>query len=232
MDKEGLKYSSDLEYQEAPLEPANPLWAAYSPPPPTTPPSDIEKFGCPNSPVPQGWATGFGCDITFHVVPDSEEEDVPPPLENVTPILIAVGHSVFRAGPGEIDFIPFEVHGQHCKQSNVFQHQLIILIVIVRLKDNVVVIQGDGATSLTVMEEDPLAEALDTAGQAKELSCLKFTVVLQQNMEMLRGVESVGCLLHAFRVCNVELFRRAQESTELVLAQDVEMDCFGFKASQ
>ena len=86
--------------------------------------------------------------------------------------------------------------------------------------------------SLTVMEEDPFVEVLDTANQAEEISHLEFTMVPQQNMEMLRRVESTGHLLHAFRVHNVEMFRRAQESTELVPAQDIKMDCFGMEASQ
>ena len=45
-------------------------------------------------------------------------------------------------------------------------------------------------------------------------------------------MESVGCLLCAFRVWDLEIFRRAQESTELVPAQDIEMDCFGFGEAQ
>lgn len=93
-------------------------------------------------------------------------------------------------------------------------------------------IQGDGVWSLTVVEEDPFEEALDIANQAEEISCLEFAAVLQQNVEMSRGVESTGCLLHAFRVHDVELFRRTQESMELVPAQGIEMDCFGFETSQ
>ena len=54
----------------------------------------------------------FGCDITFDVILDSEEEVLL--LENVVPILIVVGHGVFRVNSGEIDFIPFQVSGQCC----------------------------------------------------------------------------------------------------------------------
>ena len=53
-------------------------WSAYSPPPPVTPLSDLNEFGCANSPVLEGWAISFGCDIALGVVLDSEEEDVPP----------------------------------------------------------------------------------------------------------------------------------------------------------
>ena len=77
----------------------------------------------------------------------------------------------------------------------VFLSQLIIPIVIVQLKDNVVVIQEDGTTSPTVVEEDPFTEVLDITNQAEELDCPKFTMVLWQNVEMLRGVEAAGCLL-------------------------------------
>ena len=116
-DKEGLEYSMDSEYQEVLMELANHPWSAYSPPPPVTPPSNIDEFGHADSPVPGGHATSFSCDITFDVVPDSEEEDIPPPLENMVPIPIAVGHGVCRIKPGEIDFIPFQVSGQRCKCS-------------------------------------------------------------------------------------------------------------------
>ena len=64
-----------------------------------------------------------------------------------------------------------------------------------QLKDNVVVIQEDGTTSPTVVEEDPFTEVLDITNQAEELDCPKFTMVLWQNVEMLRGVEAAGCLL-------------------------------------
>ena len=92
--------------------------------------------------------------------------------------------------------------------------------------------QGDGATRPTVMEEDPFVEVLDTTNQAKDISCHEFAAVLRQNVKMAREVESIGCLLHTFRVHDVKVFWRTQESMELVLAQDVEMDCFGFEDSQ
>ena len=110
--------------------------------------------------------------------------------------------------------------------------RLIILITIVWLKDDVVVIQGDGAMSPTVVEKDPFTEVLDTANQAEDIGHYEFTAVLWQNVEMLRGVESISCLLHAFRVHDIVMFWRTHGSTELVLAQDVEMDCFSFKESQ
>ena len=84
MGEEGLEYSSDSEYQEAPMEPVNYPWLTYSPPPPVIPPSNLDKFRCPNSPVPEGQATGFSYDIALDVVTDSEE--VPPLLENIDPI--------------------------------------------------------------------------------------------------------------------------------------------------
>ena len=40
-------------------------------------------------------------------------------------------------------------------------------------------IQEDGATSLTVMEDNPLEEVLDIANYAKEQGQLKFMGVLQ-----------------------------------------------------
>ena len=48
MDKEGLEYSADSEYQDALVAPVNPQ-VVYSPPPPTSPPSNLDKFNCPNS---------------------------------------------------------------------------------------------------------------------------------------------------------------------------------------
>ena len=78
MDEEGLEYSTDLEYQEALIEPATHPWSAYSPPL-VTPPSDLDEFGHANFPVLDDQATSFGCDVTFDIIPDSEE-DVPPPL--------------------------------------------------------------------------------------------------------------------------------------------------------
>ena len=45
-------------------------------------------------------------------------------------------------------------------------------------------------------------------------------------------MESVGHLLRAFRTWDLEIFRRTCESVELVPAQDIEMDCFGFGESQ
>lgn len=95
----------------------NPPWTAYSPPPPTTPPFNIDKFSHLNSPVPEGHVTGFGCDTALDVIPNSKEEDTPPPLENITPIPIVVDCGIFRVRLGDVDFIPFEVHGQCCKQS-------------------------------------------------------------------------------------------------------------------
>ena len=68
--------------------------------------------------------------------------------------------------------------------------------------------------------------------QAEDISCHKFAVVFQQNVEMVRGMESVSHLLCAFRVHNVEIFQRTHKSTELVPAQDIEIDCFGFEESQ
>ena len=56
----------------------------------------------------------FSCDITFDVILDLEEVLL---LENVVPILIVVGHGVFKVNPGEIDFIPFQVSGQCCQCS-------------------------------------------------------------------------------------------------------------------
>ena len=113
-----------------------------------------------------------------------------------------------------------------------FQPQLIILIAIVWLKNNVVVSQEDGATSLTVVEDNPLEEVLDITNLAEEQGQIEFIRVLQQNMRMSQEVESIGCFLHAFRARDLEVFRRTQESVELVPAQDVEMDCFGFVESQ
>ena len=112
-DEEGLKYSTDSEYQEAPLELLF-CPCGDSPPPPTTPPSNINEFAHPIPQVEEGWATSFGCDVAFDIVLDLEEE-VLLPLENVTPIPIAIGCNVLCVEPGEIDFIPFQVRGQHCK---------------------------------------------------------------------------------------------------------------------
>ena len=114
-DEEGFEYSTDSEYQEALIEPLF-CPCSDSPPPPTTPPSDVNEFTC-CSLVVEGWATSFGCDITFNVIPDLEEEDVLLLLENMDPIPIIVGCGVFQVKPGEIDFIPFQVCGQHCKHS-------------------------------------------------------------------------------------------------------------------
>ena len=36
-----------------------------SPPPPTTPPSNLDEFSHPNSPVPEGQVTGFGCNVAL-----------------------------------------------------------------------------------------------------------------------------------------------------------------------
>ena len=60
-----------------------------------------------------------------------------------------------------------------------FQPWLIILIIIVQLTDDGIVIQEDGATSLTVMEDNPLEEVLDIANYAEEQGQLKFIGVLQ-----------------------------------------------------
>ena len=51
-------------------------------------------------------------------------------------------------------------------------------------------------------------------------------------MRMSWEVESISCLLHAFRAQDLEVFRRTWESAELVPAQDVEMECFSFEESQ
>ena len=100
------------------MAPANP---SSAPTTPTTPSSGLEDFGNPHSPFfnpDRNWgqATSFRDDLSLDYVADSkgEEEDVPPPLENVDPILIAVGCGIFCFEPGEIDFIPFEVHGPQC----------------------------------------------------------------------------------------------------------------------
>ena len=45
---------------------------------------------------------------------DLGEEEVPPPLENMDPIPVIIGHGHFCYKSGEIDFIPFEVCGQCC----------------------------------------------------------------------------------------------------------------------
>ena len=37
---------------------------------------------------------------------------------------------------------------------------------------------------------------------------LEFAGVLQQNVRMSQEVESISCLLHAFRAHNLEIFRR------------------------
>ena len=47
----------------------------------------------------------------------------------------------------------------------------------------------DGATSLTVMKENPFMEALVIANEAKEVNCPKLAVVLRQNIQMSRGVQ-------------------------------------------
>ena len=62
--------------------------------------------------------------------------------------------------------------------------------------------------SPTVMEDNPLEEVLDIANYTKKQSQLKFMGVLQQNMRMSQEVESISCLLHAFRVHDVEIFQR------------------------
>ena len=87
-------------------------------------------------------------------------------------------------------------------------------------------------TSLTVVEDNPLEEALDIANFTEEQRQLKFARVLQQNIRMSWEVKSVSCLLHAFRAQDLEVFRRTWESTKLVPAQDIEMDCFGFREAQ
>lgn len=87
-------------------------------------------------------------------------------------------------------------------------------------------------TSPTVVDDDPLEELLDIANYAEEQGQLKFTRVLQQNMRMSREVKSVGHLLHAFRVRDLEIFRRTWESAELAPAQDIKVDYFGFRESQ
>ena len=66
--------------------------------------------------------------------------------------------------------------------------QLIILITSVQLKDNVVVNQEDGARSPTVVEDNPLEEALDIANFAEEQGQVKFTRVLHQNVRMSQEV--------------------------------------------
>ena len=48
----------------------------------------------------------------------------------------------------------------------------------------------------------------------------------------MKIVSNDSCLLHAFRMHDIELLQRTQESMALVPAQDVEMDCFGFEATQ
>ena len=49
--------------------------------------------------------------------------------------------------------------------------------------------QGDGAMSPTVMKDNPFAEALATAQEAK-VGCLDVMTVLWNNVQMLRGVET------------------------------------------
>ena len=116
LDREGLEYSTDSEYQEAAIELSfHPC--GDSPPLPTTPPSSINEFTHPSPQIEEGWAMSFRCDVTFNIIPDLEEEHIPLLLKNVDPIPIVVGHSVFRVEPGEIDFIPFQVCGQHCKHT-------------------------------------------------------------------------------------------------------------------
>ena len=117
MDEEGLKYLTGSEHQEALME-SSFRPCGDSPPLPTTPPSDIDEFTCPSPQIEEGWATSFGYNVAFNVVPDLEEEnDILPLLENMVPIPSAVGLSVLRAEPGEIDFIPFQVRSQWCKRS-------------------------------------------------------------------------------------------------------------------
>ena len=61
------------------------------------------------------WATSFGDDVALDCVANlGEEEEVPPPLENMDPIPVIIGHGHFCYKSGEIDFIPFEVCGQCC----------------------------------------------------------------------------------------------------------------------
>ena len=118
MDKEGLEYSIDSEYQDVLVAPVNPPWMVYSPPPPTSPPSNLDKFSCPNSLfTPEGWATGFGDDVALDYLIDSKGEDVSPLLENLDLIPIVVHQTGLWVGYMEVDFIPFKVHGQCCKQS-------------------------------------------------------------------------------------------------------------------
>ena len=115
-DEEGLEYSTDSEYQEALMESLfHPC--GNSPPLPTMPLSNIDEFAHPSPQIEEGQATSFRCDVAFDIVSDLEEEDILSPLENMTPILIAVGRSILQVEPGEIDFIPFQVHGQCCKHS-------------------------------------------------------------------------------------------------------------------
>ena len=87
-------------------------------------------------------------------------------------------------------------------------------------------------TSLTVVEDNPLEEALDITNFTKEQHQLEFARVLQQNIRMSWEVKSVSRLLHAFRAQDLEVFKRTRESTELVFAQDIEMDYFGFREAQ
>ena len=107
---------TDSEYQEAPMELLF-CPCGDSPPPSTTLPSDINEIAHPSPQIEEGQATSFRCDVAFDIVSDLEEEDILSPLENMTPILIAVGRSILQVEPGEIDFIPFQVHGQCCKHS-------------------------------------------------------------------------------------------------------------------
>ena len=86
--------------------------------------------------------------------------------------------------------------------------------------------------SPTVVEDGPLEEVLDITNFIEEQGQVKFTRVLCQNVRMSWEVESVGHLLHAFRTWDLEIFRRTCESVELVPAEDIEMDCFGFGESQ
>ena len=74
--------------------------------------------------------------------------------------------------------------------------------------------------SLTVMEEDPFAKALDITNLAKEVSHPELAVVLQQNIQMSWGVESARDLLYVLRVWEIELFCRAQDEVERVPTQD------------
>ena len=58
MDKEGLEYLTNLEYQKAPME-SSFRPCGDSPPPPTTPPSNIDEFTHPSPQIEEGQATSL-----------------------------------------------------------------------------------------------------------------------------------------------------------------------------